>query len=161
MKNKKLKRILEVSLLVLLLGAVAFTVVKLTTTKTKTVSSFGYAIGEIDESTGQYVESDKAIYMNEPIECVGLNVVPEFESNVEYRIFWYGVGDRYFGCTKRYSNTETFSSADVPEMAKYARVVVYPLEAETDSDFKIRFYEKTAYANEYVQRYYWHFHIVI
>ena len=149
---KKLKKILLPILLVLLSSLFVFAVVKITSIKTKTISSFEYSVGSIDEATGMYKEDDQALYTKEAIECRGLTVKPEFDASVSYQVFWYNVDALYFGCTEVYSSSYKLLPDEVPEFARYCRIVIYPSQLDDEGndieDFKVRFYQTVSYANQ-------------
>lgn len=149
---KKLKKILLPILLVLLSSLFVFAVVKITSIKTKTISSFEYSVGSIDEATGMYKEDDQALYMKEAIECRGLTIKPGFDASVSYQVFWYNVDALYFDCTEVYSSSYKLLPQEVPEFARYCRIVIYPSKLDDEGndieDFKVRFYETVSYANE-------------
>lgn len=149
---KKLKKILLPILLVLLSSLFVFAVVKITSIKTKTISSFEYSVGSIDEATGMYKEDDQALYTKEAIECRGLTIKPGFDASVSYQVFWYNVDALYFGCTEVYSSSYKLLPQDVPEFARYCRIVIYPSQLDDEGndieDFKVRFYQTVSYANQ-------------
>ena len=134
----------------LLFGAVAG-VVKLVSIKTRSVSATNFKVGALDENTGEAIENEKTIYTKNAIECIGLTITPDFDNQSEYQIFWYNLDEKYIGCTNRFSRLDKFTSGNVPELARYCRIVVYPSDADENgvkqSDFKVRFYEPITYAS--------------
>ena len=107
---------------------------------TKSVNPI-FEIGALDEATGQYVADNTAIYTKKAIECQGLKIKPDFDSNVLYQIFWYNEDEIYFGCTEKTTNPNTVFGGPVPECAKYCRIVIYPSQLDEDGkqikDFKV------------------------
>ncbi|MBQ7332860.1 MAG: hypothetical protein IJW38_00755 [Clostridia bacterium] len=107
--------------------------------ETKTLSSIGtFTRGSLDEKTGKFVKGDTSIVTEELIECAGLTVTPEFDSNVQYQIFWYNMDEIYFTCTEL---SDGVFSGNIPECAKYSRIVIVPELNTDDKDVKINFWE--------------------
>ena len=133
----------------LLFGAVAG-VVKLVSIKTRSVSATNFKVGALDENTGEAIENEKTIYTKNAIECIGLSITPDFDNQSEYQIFWYNLDEKYIGHTNRFARLDKFTSGNVPELARYCRIVVYPSDAGENgvkqSDFKVKFYEPITYA---------------
>ncbi len=122
-KNITLKEILSAALaLVLILGVVGGCIA-LTKIDTKTVSSLSFNRGDLTEQ-GTYLKSDTAIYTEDLFECQGLTVTLDFESNLEYRVFYYREDKSIIDATERLK--EDYSKSDSYANAKYARIVVYP-----------------------------------
>lgn len=149
--SKRMKRFLEIAAVVAVLAGVIFAVVKISSIKTRTISSLSFSIGSLSTADGSYVENDQAIYTKDAIECKGLSITPEFDAKASYQVFWYNEDDLYFGCTEVYNNTQKCLNA-VPELAKYCRIAIYPAQVDSDGkkvdDFKVKFYEPVKYANE-------------
>lgn len=136
MKKKKLnwKLILKLSLIALLLVGTVFGIVKKVSIKTKSVSSFNFSRGALDTETGLFVESKSSLCTQDPIECQGLTITPDFDSKVTYQIFWYSYDDMYFGCTDIFENNSKFVN-EVPALARYARIVIYPSLVGSDGEY--------------------------
>ena len=66
-------------------------------------------------------------------ECKGLVITPDFESNVSFQVYFYNVDGLYFASSDITSKTTRYK---VPDLAKYARVVLIP-----DSEEDIKFTE--------------------
>ena len=111
----------------------------------KPVTSLEFSVGGLDEATGQYVEDKTAIYTKDAIECQGLSIKPEFDSNVTFQIFWYNEDEVYFGCTERTTMPSARFIGDVPYLAKYCRIVIYPSQLDEEGkqikDFEVKLYE--------------------
>ena len=115
--------------------------------ETKTVNKIGlFEVGSISEETGEYVESKSTLYTKNAIECQGLTITPDFDNKSKYQIFWYNEDDLYF------AHTEVLYSkyvGNVPECARYCRIVVFPEAVDENGkeikDFSIKFYEKQSY----------------
>lgn len=110
--------------------------------ETKTISSIGtFMRGGLDETTGKFVERNDAIVTEELIACAGLTVTPEFDSKVQYQIFWYNMDEIYFECTQL---SDGVFSGNIPECAKYCRILIVPEkdgDSKNDKDYKINFWE--------------------
>ncbi|MBQ8583290.1 MAG: hypothetical protein IJ488_01595 [Clostridia bacterium] len=146
----KTKAIISAVLFVLVAGLCIFGVVKLTSIETKSVSPFSFSVGDVDTTTGTYKENKSSIVTKNFIECQGLSIVPKFDSNVDYMVFFYNENEEYLKSTKLYSSQEKCENA-VPSIAKYCRIVIYPSqfdeEGDVIEDFKVRFYEPVKYAS--------------
>ncbi len=127
--------------LVLTIGLIS----SLTGREKVSISSSAFSRGDLDAS-GEYVESETSIYTSELFECRGLTVTPEFESKVFYKIFFYNEDGIFINATEKTARTSEKYTGTVPELAKYARIAVYPKFTEDDS--KIKFYEVISYAND-------------
>lgn len=111
---------------------------------TETVSSFIFTRGGIEEN-GEHSKREDAIYTKELIECIGLKVTPDFDSHVEYQIFWYNVEKEYCDCTEF---TDDIFTGIVPDYAKYCRIMIVPNNDESDTeDTKVQFWEILSIAN--------------
>lgn len=143
-RRGKWREIISAGLAVLFVAGAIAGVASIAGRKTRTINGTAYAVGEIDSATGQYVNSTDAIYTKEMFECQGLTIEPDFESKVEYRVFFYNVDGIYLTCSETKS-IASFEPSEVPIAAKYARVCIYPPHVDGDGlpvdDFKIRFYE--------------------
>ena len=121
--------------------------------KTKTISSFSFDRGFINEN-GAYVEAKTSIYTKEMFECQGLTIVPDFEASGTYQVFYYDEMKNFIGATDTINaNAGEYEKNDTFILAKYARVMITPSALDEngykDSDFKIRFYQVVSYANDY------------
>ena len=144
------KTIISAVLFVLFAGLCIFGVVKLTSIETKKVSPFSFSVGDVDTTTGAFKENKSSIVTKNLIECQGLSIVPKFDSNVEYMVFFYNENEEYLKSTKRYSSQEKCEN-EVPGIAKYCRIAIYPSQYDEEGDiiedFKVRFYEPVKYAS--------------
>ena len=111
----------------------------------KSVSPTIFSVGALDDN-GQYVESDVSVYTKDAIECQGLKVTPAFDAQGTYRIFFYNEDDIFLSSTT--STLEAYNT-EIPELAKYARIMITPEPEEVSYDedeWKIRFWETAKYA---------------
>lgn len=147
MKSKKkinLKFLLKISLFIVFLTVAILGFVKISSIKTKTVSPLNFSRGYLDPQTGDFWNSNESLCTKNAIECQGLSIVPNFDSKVTYQIFWYSYDDLYFGCTEVCDSNYKFSN-EVPELARYARIVIYPSTVDENGAFlkdkSIKFYD--------------------
>ena len=74
--------------------------------------------------------------------------LPDYDCTVEYQIFWYNEDEIYFDHTD--VMTEKFVS-DVPECARYCRIMVIPSNLDENGkpikDFEVKFWETYKYVN--------------
>lgn len=135
------KSLIAGALAVLLLFGAVFGATKLFGNDSKKIGASAFAVGDID-ADGVYKESEVAIYTKDSFLCEGLKIVPKFEGNAEYQIFYFDSTDTFIGAsdvmTKGYEGTN-------PE-AERARIVIRPEAPEDVEEFKIRFWEIAKYA---------------
>ena len=119
--KRKTKSIIGVILLIAtLIGAVAG-ISAISKKETKKISDFAFERGKIDEN-GVYVEDETSIVTSDMFECQGLVVERGFKFNYEYQVFFYNFDGVYLSASEKYTDTKRI---DVPELAKFARVVIY------------------------------------
>ena len=104
---------------------------------TKTISARAFEVGGIN-SNGEYVETDESIFTKEMFECQGLKITPDFVLGAKYSVFFYNYDGVFIGSVV--DRQDNFVE-NVPELAKYARIVVTPLEKT-----EIKWYEVYKYA---------------
>lgn len=97
-----------------------------------------YHVGALNDIDGEYVESSNSIY-SDIFECQGLQITPDFESNVNYRVFYYDLEEKYLDKTATLTD---FYKTELP-IAKYARVEITP-----QKDDKVAWYEVSKYATQ-------------
>ena len=135
-----LKTVIIVALGVLVLVGAIFGIVKLVefaNKETKTVSP-SYVLGSLNEE-GKYVASKDTLYTKNMFECVGLQTELDFDATVKYQIFFYN-GNKDF-ITHTTWLADTYDT--VPSFAKYARIVIKPVDDDNISTF-----EKIKYQNQ-------------
>lgn len=100
-----------------------------------------YEVGALDED-GAYVEDECALYTKELIECTGVELSAEFDSNISYEVHYYKEDGTWISST---ANTGLQLKIDeMPEEAFGIRIEIRPLDDDND---KIGVFEKTKYAN--------------
>lgn len=141
--TRKWKNILSIGLAVLVLFGAVGAVASFATNDSKPAGAV-FKVGGLDPETGEYIKSKTSIYTEKVVECQGLKVKPEFESDVTYQIFWYNEDEIYFGCTEKTTNPNTVFAGPVPECAKYCRIVIYPSQLDED-DKQIKDFEVSVF----------------
>lgn len=151
-KNPKRKRTLAIVLAIvgaLVIMGVAGVMIGVFSNKTQNISP-SFARGAINDS-GEYVESDVTLYTKNSFECRGLKVALDYDATGEYQIFWYNEDNFYLSCEAR--TNDAFTGA-TPELAKYARIVYYPILEEGEEKISfIDIYNFSKKLNISVDRY--------
>ena len=141
--TRKWKKILSTALACLLLVGAVGAVASFATNDTKTVSSLAFGIGAIDIVEGTNKKDNRAIFTKDLIACDGLKVSPNFDNTSNYQIFWYNYDKVYIGCTSRTVTNNAKFDGNVPYLAEYARIVIYPNDLEENLNiFDISKYTK-------------------
>ncbi len=136
------KNIVSIILAALVLvGVIAGIVAIANPPETKTISSTVFRVGGLNVN-GEYIKTKESIYTKDLIECQGLEIEPEFESNVEYQVFYYDYEKDFI----RSTDVMTDSYEKDEDMAVYCRVVISPIPEE-DEEVKIYFWEVVGIAN--------------
>lgn len=103
--------------------------------------TLSYDVGNLG-ADGKYVADESTLYTKEAFGCYGLQVKPDFDSAVNYQIFYYDILDNYI------SSTEVMSDGyigEAPLNGAYARIVIEPKE---DEDGKISWTERVSYPKQ-------------
>ena len=140
-KTKNLFKIIALAMAGIVAVTAIFFVVKAIVNYTKddlkTISP-SFEVGSLG-SDGKYVDDESTLYTKEAFGCSGLQIKPDFDSTVNYQIYYYDILDNYI------SSTEVLSegySGEAPLNGAYARMVVIP---QNDEDGKISWTEKMSY----------------
>lgn len=143
-KKIRFKTIISVVLVIVTLAGLAYGISRITKNDTKNVRS-NYITGTLDVSNGELIENDKSIVSKEMFSCYGLTVTPDFDAYSSYQIFWYNMDKIYCGHTEVIKGV--FSS-NLPECAKYCRIVITPNKDQLGDDGKINFLEVSKFAGK-------------
>lgn len=100
-----------------------------------------FEVGGLD-ANGKYVEDKTTMYTKDKFACDGLKVTLDFDSTIDYQIFYYDIVDNYISSTDVLD--EGFSG-ELPLDCAYARMMIIP---QNDDDNKISWIEKNKYANQ-------------
>lgn len=106
----------------------------------KTVS-LSYDVGNLG-SDGKYVQDAGTLYTKDSFACYGLQVKPDFDTTVNYQIFYYDILDNYISSTPFLTDGY---SGEAPVNGAYARIVIEP---RNDEDSKISLWEKYGYTSQ-------------
>ena len=106
--------------------------------KTTKKPNLSWSVGGLN-TEGQYLKTKETIYTKDIFACKGLSVTLDFESQVQYKIFYYNADGTFAGATTEWLT----SNYVIPETDSYthARIVVKPL-----NDDEVAFYEVYKYA---------------
>lgn len=89
---------------------------------------------------GKYVNDESTLYTKEAFEAEGLQVKLDFDSQIEYQIFYYDDLDNFI------ESTDVLSAAySDPVHDGYARIVIIPTD---DEDGKIGLTERVSYPSQ-------------
>ena len=110
-------------------------------------TNLAYKVGEIDKSTGRPVENDCAIYTKKIIECTGIELYADFDSDIKYTVHFYDENETWLSCVD--NEGLNLKIEDMPEDAFGVRIVIYP---QSDENGKISFLEKSTYGNQLTVR---------
>lgn len=106
----------------------------------KTVN-LSYEVGSLG-SDGKFVENVGTLYTKDSFACYGLQVKPDFDTTVNYQIFYYDILDNYISSTPFLTDGY---SGEAPVNGAYARIVIEP---RNDEDGKISLLEKHGYTSQ-------------
>lgn len=121
----------------LVCGAVfgCIAVVRAIESDTRVVSGI-WKRGELDED-GLYSESKESIY-SKLLKVDGMTVTLDFDATVKYKIFFYDEDEELLASNGTTSAlTGNFAASSIPTGAKYARIVVTPIDDDNISIFEI------------------------
>ena len=102
---------------------------------TKTISSSVFSRGGLDEN-GEHVVTNKSLVTEESFDCIGLRIVPDFDSHLTYDVYYYDYYDNLI--EKKLGLKKTYDE-DFP-LAKTCRIVIHP-EGSDDKDFEIGYFD--------------------
>lgn len=108
----------------------------------KTIN-LSYDVGNLG-ADGKFVDNAGTLYTKEAFACYGLQVKPDFDSTVNYQIFYYDILDNYISSTSVLS--DGFSD-EAPINGAYARIVIEPRD---DEDGKISLTERVKYPSQLI-----------
>lgn len=104
----------------------------------RTISASAFSVGGLNND-GTYKETDESIYTRDAFECKGLKITPDFESVVDYQVFFYDYDGDFMSANELTDGKTT----ETPEFARYCRIVITPEE-----DDKVSWYEVNNYAKQ-------------
>lgn len=149
-KRIRWKNVITGALAILLVAGAVFGLVKITGNDTRSIGGTYFSVGGIDLATGKGTTDKTSIYTKDKFSCQGLSIVPEFDCTSQYQVFFYNEDDQFLDKTAKRS--DSFTSAEIPACAQYARVVIYPSTLDEDGkqikDFKVKLWEVLGFAND-------------
>ena len=105
-----------------------------------------YSVGAISKTTGDFTEDEAAIYTKDIIECTGIKLSADFDSDIEYTVHLYDEDDKWIRCVENEGLNLTLEELDAESTAIHGvRIVIYP---QSDENEKVSFLEKSTYANQ-------------
>ncbi len=147
--KKTVKNIVAVLLAILISFGAIFGLVKLFSnneTAMKKVSPTVFSVGGLNVK-GEYIDTDDTLY-SELIECRGLTIEQDFESQSKYQVFYYDEDKDFIGRTDEFFQ-ENYTLEKKYDTAKFCRIVINPMQLGDDSEtFKIKFWEVLGYADD-------------
>lgn len=146
--RKQQNLIVKILSIVLAVGVVIGCISLVATLTNKSEDDFktfkpSYAVGAIDSVTGQYTEDECALYTPDLIECTGIELYADFESSIDYVVYYYDENDAYISSTP--NEALNLKVDDMPEGAVGVRIAIYPTADENE---KIGLFERATYANQ-------------
>ena len=124
--SNKAKTIIIAVVVAIGVAAVAGILIGVLGKSSKSVSP-GFSRGSLSADTGEFLESDTTLVTKNLIECRGLKVTLDFDNTSDYQIFWYNEDGLFLSCEGR---TDDAFTGQVPDLARYCRIVIYPELAE-------------------------------
>ena len=151
--NKKTKKVLSVVFgLAVILGLAA-----LVTNLVKNKEDDGFkeihptfVYGGLDGS-GKYVETKESLYTKDAIVADKLKVTLDFDSNVQYQLFFYDELDQFIECSEKMDTNLAISKVDPSHLSTVPysfRLVLYPVLDDTTEDKEIGLLEKLKYTSQ-------------
>lgn len=107
-----------------------------------------FTAGSLSATSGEYVESETSLYTKNLVECKGITITPDFESDSTYQIFWYNRDGKFIGSE---NVTDGAFEGKTPTIAKYCRIVLTPDltdELKEDKNFKFTLFNTGKYADD-------------
>ena len=105
-----------------------------------------FSVGAIDATTGQYTEDECALYTKGAIECTGIKLTADFDSDIKYTVHLYDEDDKWIRCVENEGLNLTLEELDAEDTAVHGvRIVIYP---QSDENEKVSFLEKGTYAGQ-------------
>lgn len=137
---KKTLTIVAFALIAILFVGLVVTMVKLNKQiTTETVGTSAYSIGILD-GQGQYEKDTSSIYTKDYITTDGLKCKLADKAKITYKLYFYDKDKKFVSFTTQ--QTADYSG-EIPETAKYVRIVITPT-----NDAEVSIFEKGDYAKQ-------------
>ena len=130
------------------IGAAVFVCFKIFGQETKSISTFEFVVGGLDEN-GEYEKNEQTLVTKNMFECKGLDVELNEDSTLSYQIYYYNIDKEFIKAGAVQSKSYT-SDSNAVTAAKYARIVISPEipDGEDPEAWKIGYFEKFAIASK-------------
>lgn len=102
-----------------------------------------YTVGGLDKTNGKPTDDECALYTKDLIECTGIELYADFDSNIKYTVHFYDDNETWISCTE--NEGLNLKINEMPENAHGVRIAIYPQADEND---KVSFGERFTYANQ-------------
>ena len=102
-----------------------------------------YSLGGLDQTTGKKTEDECAIYTKDLIECTGIELYADFDSDIKYVVHFYDEDENWLSCQE--NEGLNLKVDQMPEGAVGVRIAIYP---QNDEDDAVSFMEKYTYASD-------------
>lgn len=112
--------------------------------KTVTLNSFGYSVGGVNSTTGKVIETKKSIYTKNLGNVAGMEIEIGEDATITYKVAFYDEDKDFISMTD--AQSDDFDNANIPELAKYFRVVITPNQVDGE-DVTINTLSIAKYAN--------------
>ncbi len=98
-------------------------------------------------STGKYEETKLSLYTKESFECQGLKISLDFDSNVQYQVFYYSDTDNFISSSEVFEEGQTMV---LPNGAMKARIELTPIwdDEVEEKDKELGFFDVRKYAKQ-------------
>lgn len=106
-----------------------------------------FSIGGLQENTGKYEESEYTLYTKNAFECEGLEITADFDSEVNYQVFFYDESGAFVSATEVLDGNYR---DEVPAFATHARLELTPVFAPDvkQEDRKLTWYNYRQYTDD-------------
>ena len=112
--------------------------------KQKQANLLDYSIGTLSSTTGKYVESNKSIYTKNLLKVEDMKIEVVEDATITYKVAFYDEDKDFVSMSD--AQNDDFASADIPEGAKFFRVVITPNQVD-EEDVKITVLNLAKYSN--------------
>lgn len=106
--------------------------------ETKNISDFAFERGGLNDEGVFDPEIENAIFTENMFECMGLVIETDVKFTDSFEVFFYNYDGVFLSKTDSYTKTTRF---DVPELAKYARVMI-------NTEEEVKWYEVNSLARK-------------
>ena len=93
-----------------------------------------YSIGGLDETTGKKTEDECAIYTKDLIECTGIELYADFDSDIKYVVHFYDEDENWLSCQE--NEGLNLKVDQMPEGAAFKHKTVIDEEKYEEEDME-------------------------